>query len=244
MIGDARKNANGTIRTYYKCNSRNGANGLCGMPHFRADLAEAIVWRFLRELARNPQALLKGYQQAQQETNELHTVAHQQIDLLDEQLTEYTEKLTDTLDHRAKAKAPALREVLDQRAEEYAQIIGELQHKRTKLVAQLADDMITDEHIHSIVTSFQEVFDQIDYIEETNDLAAKRALVEALNLHFTLRLDTIGDGEKWIDIHWLNRVYSQRVSKQAEGKPFVCLTALRSIIQIVLGHRAACVGIS
>jgi len=54
----------------------------------------------------------------------------------------------------------------------------------------------------------------LETIHEEADFAAKRALINILNLKVTLY---IKDGQKWIDIHWLRKVYPRVVSENARG---------------------------
>lgn len=219
MSGHTRKNpVNGTSRHYYACHSREGALGFCGnSTHFHAELVDGAVWEFIKSLLRDPAAVLAGYKEAQEGTQGQDKVLRQQLALVDNEVTDYTAKLSETLDQRRMAKSPTLKTMLDERAEEYAGILDELKAKRDKLAAKLSEETITDEHIHSIVAFAEEMRAELDDIETTNDVQAKRRLVEALNLRITLRVDA--ERARWVDIHWLQKRYPRRVStKETLGR--------------------------
>ncbi|MDP9314950.1 MAG: hypothetical protein M3R24_29460 [Chloroflexota bacterium] len=127
--------------------------------------------------------------------------------ILDEQIADYNTRLEDAMGQRFKVKAQSVKDMLDRHIEEYGQLIDQFQAKRTKLEAQLQEDNITDQEIDNLVQIAEGVKDEIGDIDATDDIHAKRALLELLNIRATLRQDEAGD--KWIDIHWLQKVHSR-----------------------------------
>ena len=85
-------------------------------------------------------------------------------------------------------------------------MIDNLQRKQTALVQRQEEEGITDEFISDTIEFMRAMRDELADIDETADYEAQRVIVSRLNLHITLR---VTDGVKWVDIHWLRRVYSR-----------------------------------
>jgi len=55
----------------------------------------------------------------------------------------------------------------------------------------------------------REMYEALETINEDADFDAKRALINILNLKVTLY--TKDNGQRWLDIHWLRKVYPRPV---------------------------------
>jgi site-specific DNA recombinase len=204
---------------YYRCNSFTAKEGACGMKKFPAPEVDETVWRFAYELISDPEKLLAGYREMQEEDRERNQSLEQQIEALTEQIEDQEEQLASIVDQRTKAKAKALCDLLDQRAEEYAQAIDALNARRESLVEKKRQEPFTDENIAELVSelrALREMYEALQAINEDADFSAKRALIDLLNLRATLRTDETG--ERWVDIHWLRENYERKLWSQKTGE--------------------------
>lgn len=216
MTGQARKNPGGDYRLYYKCISGLSAGGSCEATHYRAEFVDRAVWDFVLELARDPEKLLKGYREAQLNDNERHRALQQQITLADREIADYQHKLDDILEMHRATRVQSLKERLLHDAEEYSRLLDELTAKRAKLAEQIQKETITDDHIANVVEFMHDISDELEDIDRSNDLEAKRTTIEVLKLRFTARIDN--ERQRSVDIHWLCGTYSKNVSTKDEPR--------------------------
>lgn len=202
---------------YYSCASNTITDAIkrCGTPFFRVDVVDTTVWLFAKELLRDPERVLIGYQEAQQVEAVKSSTVRQQIAICDEQIAAHMEEMDSAIDMRQKTRVQTLRDTLDKRAEDCALMVEALTAKRAALIAQLTETEITDQEIANWVEYLQDIHVALDAADD--DFELRRGIIEDLNLRATLRVDEAG--EKWIDIHWLIFTYPQCVSKSQSGSP-------------------------
>lgn len=181
---------------YYVCCGYTRVKGKCGLPGFRQDLVEPAVWRWIRTLMDNPEALLEGYRATQAEQEKQYAHRRQQLATLDEQISDYEAKLTRLLDLYLDGGFP--RDALDARKAEYNEVLERMRAHRSALAEQIEQATITDEDIISITTFVRTVKEQLADIGDA-DFATKRQLVEVLNLTGTLSVE---EGIKILYLHW------------------------------------------
>jgi site-specific DNA recombinase len=202
---------------WYRCSSHERVKGFCGLPHFRADAVDEIVWKFAYDLIRDPERLLKGYQDLQEDTIEEADRLVTQIDTLTQKIEEQKIELTDLQEQRKRTQSKTVRAMLEEQIEALGLTIDELEERLITLQSEALSEPYTDEHIKEAIAELNElrkVYEALETINEESDLTARRALINILNLKVTLYLK---DGEKWIDIHWLRRAYPRVVAENATG---------------------------
>jgi site-specific DNA recombinase len=206
MCGATRKD--GSTALYYECQSRGCVGGKCGAPFYRADDVDHCIWSWMRDLLANPERVLRDYREAQTTLNERHALLLSHVAGCNEQIGEYTAKLTSLIESRATARAESVKQALDRRIDELGLLIDGLAAKREELTRKLEAETITDEAISQALGEIAEVREEIEDITRTDDREAKRRLVEALDIRVTLRADEAG--QRWCDIHWCLKVYPVR----------------------------------
>jgi site-specific DNA recombinase len=212
MAGVAHPNKSGLYRIYYHCQSSHAVTGYCGAHMFKRDLVDTVIWEFIKELATNPEKVLRNYQEAQRAAGNEQLGLRTQIELVATEIADYSGKLQETLDHRERAKIELLRETLEQRAEHYAQVIEDLQKKASDLTQQLETrGILSDDEIMDRVAFLKAMAEEIGDIEEQQDFAAQRRAVELLDLRCRLRTDE--DDERWCDILWLRRIHPRKLTQ-------------------------------
>jgi site-specific DNA recombinase len=203
---------------WYRCSSHERVKGFCGLPHFRAQAVDDVVWKFAYELIRDPEKLLKGYRDLQDHAAEEVDRLASQIDALTEQIETQKEELSELQEQRKRTQSKTVRLMLDDQIEALGLAIDEMDDRLISLQSEVLDQPYTDEHIEEAIKEIGELrkmYEALETINEEADFAAKRALINFLNLKVTLYIKD--NGEKWIDIHWLRRVYPCVVSENARG---------------------------
>jgi hypothetical protein len=187
---------------YYRCSSiDHKARGHCGIGKFRADQVEREVWKWVQNLMRDPERLLRGYKEAQQQLDQQHDTTRVQVALIDEQIASYSRALDEAIADKRAAKSNAAKERYAADVERYGRLVDELHEKRAALAAKLNEETITDDEIRTIVDFVLAMRAELDDVDAEADFTTQRRLIEALNLHITMKIGA--DGKKWIDIHWM-----------------------------------------
>jgi len=155
------------------------------------------LWGYL------PEPVLAEYREAQATLNERHALLRAQIESAAAQISEHSSRLSSLLDAREVARADAVKQALDARIEETGRLIDDLKRKQDEVTVRLAEETITDATIDAAIDEVAAVREELDDINQTNDFAAKRRLINALDIRATLRV--VEAGERWVDIHWCLR---------------------------------------
>jgi len=180
---------------YYKCAAAHSPNKYgykCDLPMFRADHVEAAVWRWIKSLLLEPDALrraLENYQQQQRERvqPQLAMLESTQARLGEAEgrkerlIAAYTTGVL-TLDELAAQKAALGKEIAD-----LGQAIASLK-------AETEIQLLPVEHIESIEAAAAEIRAGAD--EADDDLAAQREIFRLLRVCVTLNYD--GE-QRWAD---------------------------------------------
>jgi site-specific DNA recombinase len=198
----------GKTYLYYDCNaaSKNTRGYRCTLPSFRADQVDAVVWNWVRELLRDREAMLVGYQASQQAFEQQNVYVHSQLANIDAHIEKQQQKLSQILDLYLEGDFP--RAVLEEKRADLETQLEALQQERQMLEARIAHTTITDEHIRSVTEVAALVQDNLD----TADFALKRKLVELLNITCSLALE---DNEKVVYLHWY--ATNERLCIQSEA---------------------------
>jgi site-specific DNA recombinase len=201
--------------SYYRCTSTHYATGFCGRKKFPAGAVDDIMWKFALELLTNPEMLIAGYRELAENQTIQEDKTRSLIAILDEQIAAQQEQLASIVDQRTTAKGKALQILLDQRAEEYSAVIDELQGRRDKLIEELDVDEIRPEEMVEEVEALRQMYTALYTIDTEADFAAKRYLIELLNLHAILRVEE--NGEMWVDIHWLANTHPKLLTQKTKS---------------------------
>jgi len=205
---------NGERKEYiwYRCCSDQRVKGFCGLPHFPAVTVDAIVWEFAYDLINNPEKLLKGYRDLQERCSEDVERLSSQIETITHRIDEQKDELVDLQEQRKRTQSKTVRAMLDEQIEAVGLAVDELDERLTVLQAEVLEQPYTDQHIEQAVAELSELrkmYQALETINEEADFEAKRTLINILNLKVTLY--TKENGEKWIDILWLRKVYPRPV---------------------------------
>ncbi len=207
----------GVRKTYswYRCCSDERLKGFCGLPHFQAKAVDAIVWGFAYDLIKNPEKLLKGYRDLQEQCSEEVDRLTDQITTLTQRIAEQKAELEDLQEQRKRTQSKTVRTMLDDQIETLGLTIDEMDERLTTLQADALTQPYTDEHIEEAIAELKklrEMYEALETINEESDFEAKRALINILNLKVTLY--TKEHGKRWIDIHWLRNTYPRPVDSE------------------------------
>lgn len=194
------------IYYYYRCISQHTPARLrtCKEKQWRVSEVDETVWQFAYELLTNPEKLLKGYRQLQEETHEELEIYSRQIEALTEQIDEQRAVLANMIEQRNSTQSKSVQTILDGQIEKYGAALDELEGRKQTLRNHQRSELLADEEIEARVAevdALRKMHDALETIHEEADFSAKQALIELLNLRATLRTDA--NGQKWVDIHWL-----------------------------------------
>jgi hypothetical protein len=102
--------------------------------------------------------------------------------------------------------------MLESQIETLGLAIDEMEERLATLQAEALAQPYTDAHIEEAIEEIKklrEMYEALETINEESDFSAKRALINILNLKVTLY--TKDNGQRWLDIHWLRKVYPKPV---------------------------------
>lgn len=187
---------NDIVYLSYGCNAAERSRRTeCPSPRFKTSTVDTVIWEWVVQLLKDPQALVEGYREAQQTLSTEHQAIQEQVALVDKQIGKQEVRLSGLIDELAEATSPRIKAMIREKCQDVEAVLSSLATEREALTTRLVVATITDEHIQSIEEFAADVRDEID----TADFALKRQIIEALNLHCTLALE---DGVKVIYLHW------------------------------------------
>ncbi len=97
------------VYIWYRCCSDERVKGFCGLPHFQAKAVDDIVWSFAYDLIKNPEKLLKGYRDLQEECSEDAERLSSQIDTLTQKIAEEKDELKDLQEQRTRTQSKTVK---------------------------------------------------------------------------------------------------------------------------------------
>jgi site-specific DNA recombinase len=196
---------------WYRCCSHDRVKGFCGLPHYQAKAVDDVVWAFAYDLIKNPEKILKGYRDLQEESSEDVERLSSQIDTLNERIAQQREELNELSEQKKRTQSKTVRVMLEEQMESLGLTIDELEERLLSLQTEVLEQPYTDEHIDEAIrelTKLRQVYEALESINEESDFEGMRALINILNLKVTMY---VKDGQKWIDIHWLRRAYPRLI---------------------------------
>jgi len=179
---------------YYRCMATKKdevANKECHAPHFRQDVVEGVVWDWIAKLLNDPQTLQEGLNAHLAEAENQTHPFRQRLEVVDSLISQNDAELERLLDLYISGDFP--KEALVSRKNELETTIKSLEQEKVKLIEAIDERVITPEQIEDIHEFAAKVREGLAYAD--GDFAAKRAIVDALDLRVIL---TIENGEKII----------------------------------------------
>jgi len=193
MRGTANKRVGAKgLRTYYGCAARSHKLMMarkCDMPMFRSDQVDMVVWRWVKSILADPEALAQGLWEIHQERERENSPVRERLKVVDDLLTDNRTQLKRLLD--LYLGGDFTREVLIDRKVRLEETISALEREKSGLAAHLEAQLLTTEQIQTIQTFAAKVGENLEAMD--GDLAAMRALIAALDVQVTLIVE---DGQK------------------------------------------------
>lgn len=167
---------------HYICNSRVDtlARGKCCLPYFRIRETDEEVWKFVKELLENPQAMLATLRDAQEMLRREQEDLYQRVIEIDELIAQHTGELNTLVREFRQAQGSILFDIIKQQAIELEEIIKGLQASKAKLTAKLSQHTISDEEIAALERFAEEVRPRLPHATFQD----KREIIEALRFTF------------------------------------------------------------
>jgi site-specific DNA recombinase len=201
--------------TYYRCNStrKDLATTSCGMPHIRGDLVDTAIWHWVQRLMEQPKVVLAGYKEAQKELWKTAEQTREQIAAIDAELNTRKQQLERLLDLYELGSIP--KDLLKERADEYREIVANLEARRAELDQELQDNTLTDEEVVQAVGTIEQYRESLQDDWMNADFETRRAVVEALGLHFTLAIE---HDQPVLYIKWLYNRFRVAMTLGSDGE--------------------------
>lgn len=175
-----------TSRLYYRCNAVQNKDyrHKCDTPYFRADMVDATVWAWIRDIVSNPEKLRQSAEAYREMQAEVLRPLQDQLAVIDSLLKKEREQLDLILDLYLERKFT--KDALIDRQARTETRIKALEVDRAKLKAKIEAETLTDEQIanlegiSTLMGEGQELADM--------DFAKRRYVVETLHLKGELLL--------------------------------------------------------
>ncbi len=179
------------VYLYYRCNgtSKTLTAGDCDLPGFNAKQVDGAVWAWVKSLLADPEKMLVGWQESQQEAQEQSKPLQQELDRVNALIAENEAKKDKLLD--AYLDGIFEREVLRDRKTELDKLLTDLRKRQLEIENHLKTATITDQQIHDFIAFAESVRGEL----ELDDIhfEAKRKLIDQLNVTSILAVE---NGEK------------------------------------------------
>lgn len=189
--------SNGKPFGYYMCITRvKKEHDACGTPYFRHYEVDNALWAFVRDLLYDTDAIIAGFQQAQEEIDNGHAEAIEHLEAAKAVRQELVEKLDRYAD--LYAERGIRKEYFFEKKAELEAKIEQADKQIAYYEEQINTVRITDADIADIKRYTAMVRSTLDNQGELTH-EEKKELIRRLNVTFTLRLI---DGMKAVDVHW------------------------------------------
>jgi site-specific DNA recombinase len=193
------KSTNSYMYFAYLCLSDRRYKGRCEVPQFQSRKVDAAVWSWVKDLIRNPEVVLRGYQKAQQKTKDGNAEIYQWLAacaaMHEKEEAELQYLMEEAKQFRANVR---VREQYRQQIADCSKRIELLEQQRADYERQVNNATLTDLEIQNRVTFIQKLNIELDKLGEL-PFGERRKLIELLNIEITLGVE---NGDKYIDITW------------------------------------------
>lgn len=184
---------------YYFCstNHKEGATVApkCGLPYFRVEDVDKLVWDFTVKLLSNRDALLAALRESQQELRKRHTEVYERLAAVESQIHTNTIELERLARAIAKEENDTFYNIIKREAEGYLAVLKDLNTEKEKLLSIVHQAAITDEDIGEFDRFAGEVRARLPHMP----FAEKLKVIEALKFTGTLAEE---EGQKIVYLHW------------------------------------------
>lgn len=179
------------VYLYYRCNgtSKTLTAGSCDLPGFPVKLVDGTVWAWVKSLLANPEKMVKGWHESQQEAQEKSQPLQQELDRVNVLIAENEAKRGKLLDSYLDGVFE--REVIQDKKIELDKLLADLRKRKTEIENHLKEVTITDQQIQDFVAFAESVRGELEL--DDIDFEHKRELIEQLNVTGIL---TVENGEK------------------------------------------------
>ncbi len=214
------------MQLYYRCqaHARDYACEYRGIS-FRAEWADAIAWRWVRELLTKPKGLESSLRDYQAQREKLNQPLRERLDVIEGLLSETRAKLRRLMDLYINGEFD--REDLTARKSSLENERDTLQERRAHIEGRLQDQLFSEERLQSILAFAETIGAGIE--DADADCDKRREIVEALEVTGELY---IKDGEKWMRLFGALGETASIVSSSTASIATAVASATRSTISM------------
>jgi len=172
---------------YYRCAGHDGtrANIKCGLPQFRIEQVDAVVWEWVTEFLTNPQLLEQGMADYQAEQGIINRQIYERIVIIDELLADHHGQLNRILDLYLEGNFP--KELLVDKKSRLEETIKSLEKEKLDLTHFVEKKSLTPDQYQDIQEFSRIVLEGIDLV--SCDFESKRQIIELLDIQVICMID-------------------------------------------------------
>jgi len=184
------KNTRG-YNLYYRCTAHDGtrANIKCGLPQFRLEQVDAVVWTWVTEFLTNPQLLEQGMADYQTEQEIKNEQIYERVAIIDELLADHHGQLNRILDLYLDGDFP--KDMLVERKTRLEDTIRSLEKEKLDLEDFVEKKSLTPEQYQDIQEFSRKVLEGINLV--SCEFETKRQIIELLDIQVICLIDDNGD---------------------------------------------------
>lgn len=161
----------------------------CTVPHFRLDQVECVIWNWIINLLKDPEAIQEGLNTYQMECEKEINPFRERLKTIESLITQHNNELNRLLDLYISGHFP--KDLLVHRKDELDAATHSLEIEKGKISAVIAEKIYSPQDIENIHDFAQRVSANLENAEHS--FKAKRAIIDMLDVHVIL---TVENGEK------------------------------------------------
>jgi hypothetical protein len=176
---------------YYFCPAKRGDRVAkdCDSRYFRVEQVDTVIWRWMKKLLLNPEALRRNLEAQQAEQEEANRPLHDRLAVINDLLADNRRQLEKLLDLYLSVDFD--KEMLTERKGRLEATIAALEKERGDLVATLEAVTLSDDRIMTIEDFARKVAGGLAKAE--TDFGARRQIIDLLDVKVTLAIE---EGQK------------------------------------------------
>lgn len=179
---------------YYKCTAARSSwvtHSCEQRRHFRTDIVDRIAWSWVTSILLNPQRIEEGYRTYLETADEQNAPLLRQAELAETLLRQEEDKLSRLIDLYLSGKFD--RESLLDRKQRLETTVASLRSQRDTLAARVSAQELERAELVTLMNWIGELGDGLDVVNETDDFATKRGIIDGLDVRASLAVE---DGER------------------------------------------------
>jgi site-specific DNA recombinase len=172
---------------YYSCYARKRPKlygHTCNLPTFKKDEVDELVWAKLEDYVHNPDKLVKGMQQYQQEMDQVSRPLTERLTTIDGLLEDYHKEFDETAAALKIVKGKKSKALFAKDLDRIEQAIAGLQAEQAKVLDKLQRQSVTDQHIDTVFQFAVEMVEDWDRISK--DPESRREFIQLIDAQLTL----------------------------------------------------------